>query len=99
MDLDGRHVGRARRKLEPDETSTGRQPLGGKRHGQAPLRSLLPALDGLTIEYGGTNGYGNLHFSSADVTLTDCTSSYSSNSGLYAASSTVTVSGSASSST
>jgi len=42
-------------------------------------------LEGLSISYGGGNGYGGLRLSGCEPALRSCTVSYSSESGLYAA--------------
>ncbi|MEW5853518.1 MAG: right-handed parallel beta-helix repeat-containing protein [Myxococcota bacterium] len=50
-------------------------------------------LRGLTVEYGGNNGYGNIMVYLADVTLQGVTSRYSSANGISLLASTATISG------
>lgn len=54
------------------------------------ISATVDDLDGVTVAYGGANGFGNIWLSQCeDVEITDSTISYSSGYGIYRSSSSV----------
>ena len=65
-------------------TSSDIMPAAGDWRGvRISSSDLGSVLTGLTVEYGGGNGYGNLFLYHSSPTLTNCTVTHSSNSGVY----------------